>query len=192
MACGIKSQHSLEYFHLYNPDEFTVNHLVKILLDFCATSLNCFIPFKVKETNGHILHLPNYLKNHGNIYLPDWQGCQYYPLGISSPVLSTPCLHSSKRKFTEIGFQAERALVCLLQIFLPISPPAVLIIGSTCLTSSACLWHGVVLNSQERPCDYFKQGQLTGSVSHPFYVLHGISLMTCTIICLASHLIVSV
>lgn len=50
-----KSQNSLKYFHLYNPNGFTVNHLVKILLDFCVTSINSFISFKVKEINGHIL-----------------------------------------------------------------------------------------------------------------------------------------
>lgn len=134
MACGIKSQHSLEYFHLHNPDGFTVNHLVKILLDFCATSLNCFIPFKVEETNGHILHLSKLYENPWKYILARLTRMSVLP---SRDILSTPCLRSSKRKFTEIGCQVGRASVYLLWTFLPISPPAMLNIGSTCLTSNA-------------------------------------------------------
>ena len=97
MACGIKSQHSLEYFHLYNPDEFTVNHLVKILLDFCATSLNCFIPFKVKETNGHILHLSKLHENPWNYILARLTRMSVLP---SRDILCCP-LHSMFTQFKE-------------------------------------------------------------------------------------------
>lgn len=97
MACGIKSQHSLEYFHLHNPDGFTVSHLVKILLDFCATSLNCFIPFKVKETNGHILHLSKLYENPWKYILARLTRMSVLP---SRDILSCP-LHSMFTQFKE-------------------------------------------------------------------------------------------
>ena len=57
-----KSQNSLKYFHLYNPNGFTVNHLVKILLDFCVTS----ILFHIIEGEGdkwsHLIFLQTKLK----------------------------------------------------------------------------------------------------------------------------------
>ena len=54
------------------------------------------------------------------------------------------------------------------------------------------LWNLMTLSSPWRPRGSLNKGTPAGSVLHPFYELHRISLMTCAIIYLVVHLMVNI